>query len=241
MGVDLDIAETIKNLKTSKPPFKCVVDKCDKQYRSIIGIQYHLSNYDHETATPLSPVVTTPSSRGRSRGRSRVSGTKAQPFNRDSPREAFTYNEAEQTVYFDIDGHSLSLNINDELPIVSSDEYQKMVENGDCPPAVDIPPEPHIKLPEASVNEIKNYFICDAPPRPNAYIRFIEKTAEELDGEVEYDVDEEDTTWLGIINEKRTEQGIAPVSVDSLELLMDRLEKESYFQVKTSLLITLSN
>lgn len=29
----------------------------------------------------------------------------------------------------------------------------------------------------------------------------------------------------------REEQGLAPVSVDSLELLMDRLEKESYFQV----------
>lgn len=29
----------------------------------------------------------------------------------------------------------------------------------------------------------------------------------------------------------REEQGLSAVSVDSLELLMDRLEKESYFQV----------
>lgn len=29
----------------------------------------------------------------------------------------------------------------------------------------------------------------------------------------------------------REAQGLSPVSVDSLELLMDRLEKESYFQV----------
>lgn len=48
---------------------------------------------------------------------------------------------------------------------------------------------------------------------------------------VEYDVDEEDTAWLSIMNEKREAQGLPPVSVDSLELLMDRLEKESYFQV----------
>lgn len=44
-------------------------------------------------------------------------------------------------------------------------------------------------------------------------------------------MDEEDTAWLSIMNEKREAQGVSPVSVDSLELLMDRLEKESYFQV----------
>lgn len=33
------------------------------------------------------------------------------------------------------------------------------------------------------------------------------------------------------MNEKREATGLPPVSVDSLELLMDRLEKESYFQV----------
>lgn len=33
------------------------------------------------------------------------------------------------------------------------------------------------------------------------------------------------------MNQKREAAGLAPVSVDSLELLMDRLEKESYFQV----------
>lgn len=76
--------------------------------------------------------------------------------------------------------------------------------------------------------------MCDAPPRPNAYIRFIEKSAEELDGEVEYDVDEEDTAWLAIINKNRAKQALPPVSVDTLELLMDRLEKESYFQVSYS-------
>ena len=76
-----------------------------------------------------------------------------------------------------------------------------------------------------------NERVCDAPPRPNAYIRFIEKSAEELDGEVEYDVDEEDTAWLAIINKTRVKQNLPAVTVDTLELLMDRLEKESYFQV----------
>lgn len=91
--------------------------------------------------------------------------------------------------------------------------------------------EQQVSLPEAVYHKLENYNICDAPPRPNAYIRFIEKSAEELDGEVEYDVDEEDTAWLAIMNERREAAGLSAVSVDSLELLMDRLEKESYFQV----------
>uniref|UniRef100_A0A336N8X3 CSON009308 protein n=1 Tax=Culicoides sonorensis TaxID=179676 RepID=A0A336N8X3_CULSO len=111
------------------------------------------------------------------------------------------------------------------------DEYHQMVERGECDlKAINPPPEPEVKLPEAKFKKINDYNICDAPPRPNAYIRYIEKSPEELDGEVEYDVDEEDTTWLSIINEQRQESDLAPVGVDQLELLMDRLEKESYFQ-----------
>lgn len=45
-------------------------------------------------------------------------------------------------------------------------------------------PETQLNLPEASFKELEDYSICDAPPRPNAYIRFIEKSTEELDGEV---------------------------------------------------------
>lgn len=36
------------------------------------------------------------------------------------------------------------------------------------------------------------------------------------------------------MNEKREASGLPPVSVDSLELLMDRLEKESYFQASVN-------
>jgi hypothetical protein len=48
---------------------------------------------------------------------------------------------------------------------------------------------------------------------------------------VEYDMDEEDCAWLNIINERRAASGLSDVPVDMFELLMDRLEKESYFQV----------
>lgn len=63
------------------------------------------------------------------------------------------------------------------------------------------------------------------------FTRFIEKSLEELDEEVEYDMDEEDRAWLQLMNEKRSIDGLPPVEMESFELLMDRLEKESFFQV----------
>jgi len=64
--------------------------------------------------------------------------------------------------------------------------------------------------------------------------RFIEKSVEELDTEVEYDMDEEDAAWLQIMNERRESSGLVGISIESFELLMDRLEKESYFLVVSS-------
>lgn len=61
--------------------------------------------------------------------------------------------------------------------------------------------------------------------------RFIEKSLEELDEEVEYDMDEEDRAWLYKMNEKRAVDDLPAVEMETFELLMDRLEKESFFQV----------
>lgn len=43
-------------------------------------------------------------------------------------------------------------------------------------------------------------------------------------------MDEEDAIWLERMNGERAETALSAVSIDTLELLMDRLEKESYFQ-----------
>lgn len=69
--------------------------------------------------------------------------------------------------------------------------------------------------------------------------RFIEKSLEELDEEVEYDMDEEDRAWLQKMNEKRAVDELPPVEMETFELLMDRLEKESFFQVEPRDLVTL--
>lgn len=233
MVIEFNIPDFCRNLRLSHPPYSCPIEKCDRCYKSIIGLQYHLVHYDHDNPQPLSPLM---SQVGRKRGRARAHNTLAPSTPKtifmpiSPPKEALSYLEAQKVVQFDINDKSIRVSVNEEIPVVSTEDYALLVEKGDCPFIADLKPEQYIKLPEASYNELKYYNICDAPPRSNAYIRFIEKSVEELDGEVEYDVDEEDTTWLGIINDRRSNQGVIPVSVDTLELLMDRLEKESYFQ-----------
>uniref|UniRef100_A0A671YL72 Bromodomain containing 1b n=2 Tax=Sparus aurata TaxID=8175 RepID=A0A671YL72_SPAAU len=72
------------------------------------------------------------------------------------------------------------------------------------------------------------YNLPVVPRRPATYYKYTERTAEELDEEVEYDMDEEDFAWLELINEKRKSEGISQVSHNLFEFLMDRFEKESF-------------
>ncbi|CAG5024387.1 unnamed protein product [Parnassius apollo] len=236
MGLDFDVLEFCKKLRQNRPPpYQCPLEKCDKVYKSLCGLQYHLVNYDHDNPTPATPTVVR--NICRKKGRARAAVPTGDIALQTPPKEALTFAEAQKVVQFEIDGKISRIPIDQPLPIISLEEWEKKNAELEKPlPVVEPPPEPQVKLPEASFRLIPDYNerVCDAPPRPNAYIRFIEKSAEELDGEVEYDVDEEDTAWLTIINKSRTKQGLPPVSVDTLELLMDRLEKESYFQATQS-------
>lgn len=54
--------------------------------------------------------------------------------------------------------------------------------------------------------------------------------ARPMETQVEYDMDEEDTAWLSMVNERLVGQGEQPVEQSSFEMVMDRLEKESYFK-----------
>ncbi|XP_055538809.1 bromodomain-containing protein homolog isoform X2 [Wyeomyia smithii] len=285
MGLDFEVQDYIKTLNKNCPPFKC--PKCEKKYKSVIGLQYHLNNYDHDNPSPVvggstTTTTTTPTAvaaaepataspekspaKGKNRGcaeppasakpntpaetpvrppknnnnskRSQKKKVGVTPKNKAqsaAARESLTYVEAENLVKIEFGGKSINLSVEDEFALISMEEHKQRMNDPDLELlAVPPPTEPEVKLPEGIFKEIEDYSICDAPVRPNAYIRFIEKSSEELDGEVEYDVDEEDTTWLAIMNERRAAQNLCPVAVDSLELLMDRLEKESYFQAAAS-------
>ena len=91
----------------------------------------------------------------------------------------------------------------------------------------------HVKLPEPQYKVLEDFQLEEAPRRPNAYIRYMETSQEDLADEVEYDLDEEDCAWLELVNEKRGDQKSVAVEPEAMEFLMDRLEKESHFQVQT--------
>ncbi|XP_073508237.1 bromodomain-containing protein 1 isoform X3 [Phyllobates terribilis] len=173
-------------------------------------------------------------------------------------RETLTYAQAQRMVEIEIEGRLHRISIFDPLDIISDDdptaqemsECNSNKENSEQPPQVclrskrhkaskakkksEVLPTTHghattSTLPEPKVRVIE----CSPPPAPSrsaAYYTFQEKSSEELDEEVEYDMDEEDYAWLEMINEKRKSEGFSVVSQDIFEFLMDRFEKESYFE-----------
>ncbi|XP_012881256.1 PREDICTED: bromodomain-containing protein 1 isoform X2 [Dipodomys ordii] len=179
------------------------------------------------------------------------------PCVKHSPtRETLTYAQAQRMVEIEIEGRLHRISIFDPLEIILEDDLtaQEMSEcnsnkeNSERPPVClrtkrhknnrvkkknEVLPSSHgtpasaSALPEPKVR-IVEYSPPSAPRRPPVYYKFIEKSAEELDKEVEYDMDEEDYAWLEIINEKRKSDCVSAVSQNMFEFLMDRFEKESY-------------
>ncbi|XP_068985349.1 bromodomain-containing protein homolog [Bombus flavifrons] len=138
---------------------------------------------------------------------------------------------------------TFKIGITDSVPIISlegnSSDEKNTTQKGHAIPLDKDKEEKNIlsNLPVAMVKEIDGYEqqLGEAEPLPNSYIRFMERSGEELDGEVEYDLDEEDTAWLSTVNERRLASGLSPpLEPDTFELLMDRLEKESYFQQQSN-------
>lgn len=91
----------------------------------------------------------------------------------------------------------------------------------------------HCPLPKPTFRVLESFMPTDTVPLPTAYYRYMEKSPEELENEAEYDMDEEDVAWLEMINEKRVGEGQPVISADSFELLMDRLEKESFLESRS--------
>ncbi|XP_033018683.1 bromodomain-containing protein 1 isoform X5 [Lacerta agilis] len=175
-------------------------------------------------------------------------------------RETLTYAQAQRMVEIEIEGRLHRISIFEPLEIILEDdltaqelsECNSNKENSERPPIFlrtkrhrnnkvkkknETSPSAHgipstaSTLPEPKVH-IVEYSPPSAPRRPPTYYKFIEKSSEELDNEVEYDMDEEDYAWLEIINEKRKSDGFSVVSQNMFEFLMDRFEKESYCETQ---------
>uniref|UniRef100_A0A673T4D2 Bromodomain and PHD finger containing 3 n=1 Tax=Suricata suricatta TaxID=37032 RepID=A0A673T4D2_SURSU len=174
-------------------------------------------------------------------------------------RETLTYAQAQRIVEVDIDGRLHRISIYDPLKIITEDELTAQditecnsnKENSEQPQFPGKSKKPSSKgkkkescskhasgtsfhLPQPSFRMVDSGSQPEAPPLPAAYYRYIEKPPEDLDAEVEYDMDEEDLAWLDMVNEKRRVDGHSLVSADTFELLVDRLEKESYLESRSS-------
>ncbi|NXI39332.1 BRPF3 protein, partial [Galbula dea] len=174
-------------------------------------------------------------------------------------RETLTYAQAQRIVEVDIDGRLHRISIYDPLKIITEDELTAQditecnsnKENSEQPlfpskskktsskgkkkeSCSKHAPGTSLHLPQPNFRVVDSFSQPDAAPLPAAYYRYIEKPPEDLDVEVEYDMDEEDLAWLEMVNEKRRDDGYGTVSADTFELLVDRLEKESYLESRNN-------
>ncbi|KAE8612406.1 hypothetical protein XENTR_v10012843 [Xenopus tropicalis] len=259
MGVDFDVKTFCHNLRATKPPYECPVETCRKIYKSYSGIEYHLYHYDHDNP-PLqqqTPIRKSKKKGRHPRSANKQSPTNSE-VSQSPTREVMTYAQAQRLVEVELHGRVHRISIFDNLDVVSEDddppeetpENGSNKENNDTPATTpksgkhknkdkrkDSNHHHHhsatagaaTKLPEVVYRELE-LDSPDAPPRPSSYYRYIEKSAEELDEEVEYDMDEEDYIWLDIMNDRRKNDGVNHIPQEIFEYLMDRLEKESYFE-----------
>ncbi|XP_031751953.1 bromodomain and PHD finger-containing protein 3 isoform X1 [Xenopus tropicalis] len=177
-------------------------------------------------------------------------------------RETLTYAQAQRMVEVEMEGRLHRISIYDPLRIVSEDELtahdiiecNSNKENSELPLAspcrkMAFKSKKHelcpkqaqttssLQLPQPCFRVIEPFSLeVESEPYslPDSFYCYIERSTKEMDQEVEYDLDEVDLAWLEMINEKRKNDGLSLVSADVFELLLDRLEKESYMQSRRS-------
>uniref|UniRef100_A0A096MCP2 Bromodomain containing 1b n=1 Tax=Poecilia formosa TaxID=48698 RepID=A0A096MCP2_POEFO len=176
------------------------------------------------------------------------------PIKPSPNRETLTYAQAQRMVELEVDGRVHRLSIYDKLDVIADDDptAQEILECNSNKENNEKPQQVLVRSVRLKMNQQKKsgaltashgsslggllepkvrmveYNLPVVPKRPAMYYKYSERTTEELDEEVEYDMDEEDYAWLEIINEKRKSEGIGQVSHNLFEFLMDRFEKESY-------------
>uniref|UniRef100_A0A673L0Z9 Mitogen-activated protein kinase 13-like n=1 Tax=Sinocyclocheilus rhinocerous TaxID=307959 RepID=A0A673L0Z9_9TELE len=173
-------------------------------------------------------------------------------------RETLTYAQAQKIVEVDLDGRLHRISIFDPLMVITEDEMtaqdiaecnsnKENSEQSSVTTAVSSPRRSaahrgkkkdvkqfhHGTLPKPTFREQESYEPVEAPPHPSAYYRYIEKSGEEMEMDAEYDMDEEDVAWLELVNERRASEGHPQVSPDTFELLIDRLETESFLELRS--------
>lgn len=176
------------------------------------------------------------------------------PIKPSPNRETLTYAQAQRIVELEVDGRVHRLSIYDKLDVIADDDptAQEISECNSNKENSEKPPQVLVRSVRLKINRQKKNAALEAShsgggggllqpkfrtveynlpvvtKRPAAFYKYTERTAEELDEEVEYDMDEEDYAWMELVNEKRRSEGVSQVSHNLFEFLMDRFEKESF-------------
>uniref|UniRef100_A0A8C7Z868 Bromodomain and PHD finger containing, 3b n=1 Tax=Oryzias sinensis TaxID=183150 RepID=A0A8C7Z868_9TELE len=164
-------------------------------------------------------------------------------------RETLSYSQAQKVVEVELDGRLHRISIVEPLEVITEDEMmaqdisecnsnKENSEQSSGPTSSSLEKlhsshGNHVTLPEPKFRVQETFTPVEAPPLPAAYYRYIEPSSEEHEGTAEYDMDEEDTAWLEMVNAGRTSDGSSAVSPDTFELLVDRLEEEAYREARS--------
>uniref|UniRef100_A0A8C5H7C1 Bromodomain and PHD finger-containing protein 3-like n=1 Tax=Gouania willdenowi TaxID=441366 RepID=A0A8C5H7C1_GOUWI len=164
-------------------------------------------------------------------------GLKASPN-----RETLTYAQAQKVVEVELEGRLHRISILEPLEVISDNEMMAQdisecnsnKENSERPLSpVSVAIKPQMSLPEPKFRVLETFMPVETDPLPAGYYRYIERSPEERGAEAEYDMDDEDTAWLEMINAGRTSEGRSTVAPNTFELLVDRLEEEAYREARS--------
>uniref|UniRef100_A0A3Q1EZC6 Bromodomain and PHD finger containing, 3b n=1 Tax=Acanthochromis polyacanthus TaxID=80966 RepID=A0A3Q1EZC6_9TELE len=160
-------------------------------------------------------------------------------------RETLTYAQAQKVVEVELDGRLHRISVLEPLEVITEDEMmaqdisecnsnKENSEQSSSPTSsLNASHHHHMTLPDPKFRVLETFTPVEAPPLPAAYYRYIERSPEEQEAEAEYDMDEEDTAWLELVNAGRTSEGYTTISPDTFELLVDRLEEEAYREARS--------
>ena len=253
----MDIASMLKELQEQKPPHDCPV--CGKVYRSFSGISYHIVKF-HSSGTPTSPktptvVETMAGSTNQPSKKQPLSYAEAQRMVEFDIKGNVFRNLITEPLEIEIEAEKDPNSIEEEVE--QPDEAAKCTDEPTPKKKKKRRAYGHYKsrvqdsrrnrerekesleekaklLPAPSFTLIPEEDVIETEvPERTSYYRFIEKSTDELDEEVEYGMDEEDYIWLEQVNEERATNNLSSVSQEVFEMLMDRLEKESHFESRT--------
>lgn len=210
MPFEFDVKAFLQHIQGLKPPYECPVKDCGKVYKSYSGIHYHLLHYDHDNPENNTPIKK-PRKAHWKKSATRNGRSPTPDVIKKSNRDPLTYAEAQRLVEVDLQGQVHRINIYEPLEVIAQEVIDNCNNTEKEERCEKTPPKSKglakqskketpsvsssqsvVKLPEACFKVLDDYVKPPkAPSRPNSYFRFIEKSVEELDEEVEYDMDEE--------------------------------------------------